>query len=447
MRKNPSSRDNRPGGNRPYKKDTGSGSRGGDKKPYQRGESNGKPYDKPKRSFDNKEEDRPKRPYGTRDDSGYKGGDKTKRPYGTRDNGEPKRFGNSDAKRSFGDNEDRPRKDFGSKDRPQRPYNEDNADKPRRDFNKDDRPKRSFNDKPKRSLGDKGKPRFTKLEENPFDRPFPLGTRKVSGPFRKQFEKEQQERAEKPYKGRKPKEEAPQEAKEMTLNKYIAHSGQCSRRDAAEMVKQGKVKVNGELALDPGYRVQPFDIVTIAGKKLTPQKGRIYILLNKPKGYITTTEDPEGRRTIMDLVDDTGSRLFPVGRLDRNTTGLILLTNDGDLAQKLSHPSYEIKKVYQVTLNKPLTKAHFDQIVDGLTLEDGEVHVDALAYLDEKNELGLEIHNGRNRIVRRIFESLGYEVEKLDRVMYAGLTKKNLPRGHWRQLEEKEVIMLKHFKS
>jgi 23S rRNA pseudouridine2605 synthase len=213
------------------------------------------------------------------------------------------------------------------------------------------------------------------------------------------------------------------------------------------MVKQGKVKVNDELVLDPGYRVKEFDVVSIAGKKLTPQRDRVYVLLNKPKGYITTTDDPQDRDTVMDLVDGVeADRLYPVGRLDRNTSGLLLLTNDGDLAQKLSHPSYETKKVYQVTLNKPLLKKDFEAIVAGLTLEDGEVKVDALSYLDEKNEIGVEIHSGRNRIVRRIFESLGYEVEKLDRVMYAGLTKKNLPRGKWRLLVEKEIIMLKHFK-
>ncbi|MBS1772684.1 MAG: rRNA pseudouridine synthase [Bacteroidetes bacterium] len=233
----------------------------------------------------------------------------------------------------------------------------------------------------------------------------------------------------------------------MTLNKYIAHSGVTNRREAGEMVKQGKVKVNGELMLNPGYRVQPYDVVSIAGKKLTPQKGRVYVLLNKPKGYITTTDDPQGRETVMDLLDGVeADRLYPVGRLDRNTTGLLLLTNDGDLAQRLSHPSYETKKVYQVTLNKALLKKDFEAILAGLTLEDGAVQVDALSYLDEKNELGVEIHSGRNRIVRRIFESLGYEVEKLDRVMYAGLTKKNLPRGKWRLLAEKEIILLKHFK-
>jgi len=235
---------------------------------------------------------------------------------------------------------------------------------------------------------------------------------------------------------------------EMPLNKFIAHSGECSRRDAAELVKQGKVKVNGELVLDPGYRVQHDDKVTMSGKKLTPQKGMAYLLLNKPKGFITTNEDPQGRKTVMQLVGNSGiERLFPVGRLDKETSGLLLITNDGDLTQKLCHPSYNIKKVYQVTLDKPLTKADFEKIIEGVELEDGKAIVDALAYLEKKNELGLEIHSGRNRIVRRIFESLGYVVDKLDRVMYAGLTKKNLPRGKWRFLDPREVVLLKHFKS
>ena len=234
---------------------------------------------------------------------------------------------------------------------------------------------------------------------------------------------------------------------EMPLNKYIAHSGECSRRDAAELVRQGKVKVNGELVLDPGYRVLHDDKVTMSGKKLTPQKGMVYILLNKPKGFITTNDDPQGRKTVMELVGNAGvDRLFPVGRLDRDTSGLLLITNDGDLTQKLCHPSFAIKKVYHVTLDKPLTKADFEKVVAGVELEDGQAIVDEIAYLESKNELGLEIHSGRNRIVRRIFESLGYVVEKLDRVMYAGLTKKNLPRSKWRYLDEREVVLLKHFK-
>ena len=205
--------------------------------------------------------------------------------------------------------------------------------------------------------------------------------------------------------------------------------------------------MNGELVLDPGYRVKSDDKVTLSGKKLTPQKGMVYILLNKPKGFITTNEDPQGRKTVMQLVANSGvERLFPVGRLDRDTSGLLLITNDGELTQKLCHPSYNIKKVYHVTLDKPLTKADFDKIMDGVELEDGKAVVDALAWLDKKNELGLEIHSGRNRIVRRIFESLGYVVDKLDRMMYAGLTKKNLPRSKWRFLDEREVVLLKHFK-
>ncbi|MBS1590251.1 MAG: rRNA pseudouridine synthase [Bacteroidetes bacterium] len=234
----------------------------------------------------------------------------------------------------------------------------------------------------------------------------------------------------------------------MTLNKYISHSGECSRRDAAEMVKQGKVRVNGELILEPGHRVLPGDTVTLQGKKMTPQKNMVYILLNKPKGFITTTEDPEDRKTVMDLVANADvDRLFPVGRLDRNTTGVLLLTNDGTLANKLTHPSYNVKKVYHVTLDKNLTRADYEQIVKGVELEDGRAEVDQVAYLETRKEIGLEIHSGKNRIVRRIFESLGYVVEKLDRVMYAGLTKKNVSRGKWRFLNEKEVIFLKHFKG
>ncbi len=233
----------------------------------------------------------------------------------------------------------------------------------------------------------------------------------------------------------------------MPLNKFIAHSGECSRRDAAELVRQGKAKVNGELIIDPGHKINEGDQVTLSGKKLTPQKGRVYILLNKPKGFITTTDDPKGRRTVMDLVAsaDVG-RVFPIGRLDRATTGLILLTNDGDLAQKLSHPSHNMKKVYHVTLDKRLTQTDFDKIMEGIELEDGKAIVDEMAYLENNNEVGLEIHSGKNRIVRRIFESLGYEVEKLDRMMYAGLTKKNLPRSKWRFLNETEITLLKHFK-
>lgn len=237
---------------------------------------------------------------------------------------------------------------------------------------------------------------------------------------------------------------------EMPLNKYIAHCGLCSRRKAVDYIKEGKVTVNGAPMLEPAFKVTANDVVKMGDKKITIQKNLVYILLNKPKGFITTTDDPEGRQTVMDLITEaTQERVYPVGRLDRNTSGLLLLTNDGELAQKLAHPSNNIKKIYQVELDKPLTKAHFEQILAGVTLEDGLASVDMLAYVDnaDKKQIGIEIHSGKNRIVRRIFEHLDYTVEKLDRVMYAGLTKKNINRGKWRILSEKEVILLKHFKK
>jgi len=234
----------------------------------------------------------------------------------------------------------------------------------------------------------------------------------------------------------------------MPLNKYIAHGGICSRRDAVDLVRGGKVKVNGELILEPGYKVAVTDTVVVAGKKINPVRDFVYILLNKPKDYITTTEDPQQRKTVLDLLKGAPpSRIYPVGRLDRNTSGVLLLTNDGDLSQMLTHPSNEIKKVYAVTLDKPLTKAHFDAILKGVPLEDGMANVDVLAFPDAKDltQVGVEIHSGRNRVVRRIFEHFGYDVKALDRVTFAGLTKKNVNRGKWRFLTEKEVRNLKFF--
>lgn len=231
----------------------------------------------------------------------------------------------------------------------------------------------------------------------------------------------------------------------MPLNKFLAHSGVCSRRDAVDVIKAGKVMVNGVIETSPGYKVERADQIKYNGKILKPSRDAIYVLLNKPKGYITTTEDPKGRKTVMDIFEgEIIDRIFPVGRLDRATTGLLLLTNDGELAQKLTHPKYEMRKVYQVKLDKAVTQEHYDSIKAGLTLEDGVAIVDKMTYLDTADEIGLEIHSGKNRIVRRIFESLGYVVEKLDRVMYAGLTKKNLPKGKWRLLTRQEIINLKH---
>lgn len=235
------------------------------------------------------------------------------------------------------------------------------------------------------------------------------------------------------------------------LNKYIAHGGLCSRRDAAELIRLGKVTVNGNPVTEPGTKVSPADLVKVNGKKVTISRNFVYILLNKPKDYITTTDDPQGRKTVLDLIRHaTTERVYPVGRLDRNTSGVLLLTNDGELAQKLAHPKHEIKKIYHVTLDKALTKADFDKIISGgVILDDGPAFVDVIAYADarDKTQIGLEIHSGRNRIVRRIFEHLGYDVRGLDRVMYAGLTKKNVQRGKWRLLTEKEVRIMKYLNS
>jgi 23S rRNA pseudouridine2605 synthase len=230
------------------------------------------------------------------------------------------------------------------------------------------------------------------------------------------------------------------------LNRYIANAGICSRREADTLIAAGEIKVNGEVITEMGYTVKPEDTVTYGKKRLNREK-MVYVLLNKPKDFITTTEDPEGRKTVMDLVGKASKeRIFPVGRLDRNTTGLLLFTNDGELAHKLTHPSNNISKIYQVELDKPITRDHFEQIVNGLELEDGKAEVDDLAIIGDSNTfLGIQIHIGKNRIVRRIFEHLGYEVVSLDRVQYAGLTKKDLTRGHWRFLNEKEVIRLKYF--
>jgi len=239
---------------------------------------------------------------------------------------------------------------------------------------------------------------------------------------------------------------APTENERMPLNKFIAYCGICGRREAAELVKLGMVLVNGDVIYEPGYKVLGNEDVKVKGKKIFLQKNLVYILLNKPKDYITTAKDPEGRKTVLDLVKQaTKERVYPVGRLDRNTTGVLLLTNDGELAQKLTHPSFQIKKIYDVKLDKPLAKKDLEAIINGVTLEDGLIKADAVAYVDpkDKSTVGIEIHSGRNRIVRRIFEHLGYDVKNLDRVMFANLTKKNVDRGTWRFLNEKEVRLLK----
>jgi 23S rRNA pseudouridine2605 synthase len=232
----------------------------------------------------------------------------------------------------------------------------------------------------------------------------------------------------------------------MSLSKYLALSGVCSRRKAVELIEKGAVIVNGHVIKEPGFKLTPTDLITANGQSIKPEE-KIYILLNKPKDYISTVFDEKGRKTIMDLVRlNTDVRLYPVGRLDRSTTGLIVLTNDGELALKLSHPRYEVVKTYQVTLDKPLSASHFKKIgQEGVNLEDGHVDVDVITYVpgERKNVIMLDIHSGRNRIVRRIFEEFGYSVKKLDRIAYAGLTKQGLKNGHWRFLELHEVRTLK----
>lgn len=238
---------------------------------------------------------------------------------------------------------------------------------------------------------------------------------------------------------------------EVRLNKYISNAGICSRRKADEYIKEGLVKVNNEIVYEMGHKVKPGDVVHFRDK-IVVSESKFYVLLNKPKDFITTTSDEKGRRTVLDLIKNAapGVRMYPVGRLDRNTTGLLLLTNDGELAQKLSHPSSNVIKVYQAELDKPITATDLDKIREGITLEDGIALVDEVDITFppvDHRFVGIAIHIGKNRIVRRIFEHLGYDVKRLDRVSYAGLTKKDLPRGHWRHLTEKEVIFLKHMNA
>jgi 23S rRNA pseudouridine2605 synthase len=229
------------------------------------------------------------------------------------------------------------------------------------------------------------------------------------------------------------------------LNKYIASTGLCSRREADEYIKSGLISVNGKVITELGVKIKPTDSVKYEGKNLTEQK-KIYILLNKPKDYVTTTRDPHAKKNVLDLIHNSDKeRIYPVGRLDRNTTGILLLTNDGDLTTKLTHPKFNKLKIYHVHLNKVLKVPDIDKIARGVTLEDGFIKVDSISYVNpnDKKQIGIEIHSGRNRIIRRIFEHLNYKIIKLDRVYFAGLTKKGLTRGKWRYLSDKEVSMLK----
>ena len=317
---------------------------------------------------------------------------------------------------------DKPRRQFGDKPA----YGErKSGDKPRYEHRDGDKLRRQYGDKPaygERKFGDK------KYGDRKFgDKPYKPGPRKHD---------------DKP--ASYPKFTPEKQVGEMRLNRFLAQSGLCSRREADDFITAGLVTVNGQIVTQLGTKVLPTDEVKFNDSRVQGEK-KVYLVLNKPKGYVTSLDDPHAGKTVMDLVEGACTeRIYPVGRLDKNSLGLLLFTNDGDLTKQLTHPSYKKKKIYQVTLDKPLARADMDRIAEGITLEDGEIFADEISYVKEnKQEIGIEIHSGRNRIVRRIFEFLGYTVTKLDRVYYAGLTKKNLKRGAWRFLSREEVERLK----
>ena len=375
--------------------------------------------------------DKPRRQYGDKPAYGERSfGDKPR--YEHRDGDKPRRqYGDKPAygERKYGD---KPRYEHRDGDKPRRQYGDKPAygersfgDKPRYEHRDGDKPRRQYGDKPaygERKFGDK------KYGDRKFgDKPYKPGPRKHD---------------DKP--ASYPKFTPEKQVGEMRLNRFLAQSGLCSRREADDFITAGLVTVNGQIVTQLGTKVLPTDEVKFNDSRVQGEK-KVYLVLNKPKGYVTSLDDPHAGKTVMDLVEGACTeRIYPVGRLDKNSLGLLLFTNDGDLTKQLTHPSYLKKKIYQVTLDKPLARADMDRIAEGITLEDGEIFADEISYVKEnKQEIGIEIHSGRNRIVRRIFEFLGYTVTKLDRVYYAGLTKKNLKRGAWRFLSREEVERLK----
>ncbi len=355
-------------------------------------------------------------------------------------------------KREFGDGERRERRSFGDKpERGTRSFDDNKSRAPKRDFSGRERGDRSFGEK----SGERRS--FTKREDAPFrgERSSSRegGERRSKSSFAsdkhqsEDFESSKSMRSS-DFKDRS-KKPAAKPAKQgnddglIRLNKYLSNAGIASRREADILIQSGVVKVNGEVVDQLGYKIKPGDKVTYGDSAVKTER-KVYMLVNKPKDYITTVDDPRERKTVMELIEGAcKERVYPVGRLDRNTTGVLLLTNDGELTTKLTHPKFGVKKVYNVTLNKGLKAEDFRKIIEGIELEDGPIAVDDLAFVGEgKKEIGLEIHSGRNRIVRRIFEHLGYDVIKLDRVVFAGLTKKDLPRGKYRFLTAKEISFL-----
>ena len=404
--------------------------------------------DKPKGKFFKGEGKSEKPAFGKRFDSG----EDSRKSFGEKkffkEGGSSKRFEKREEgdfpRKSFGDKSDRfEKKDFGAKKFERKG---DDSSKPfKKNFSEDKFSKGEEGRKVYKGRGRDEKPQYA------YEKPkFSEGKSEEKRGFGKNRIRKQELNPDRPdynfdnLPSKKNKGKGEDET--IRLNKYIANSGICSRREADDLIAQGFVMVNGEVVTEMGHKVKKTDRVVFQGKKVNPEKP-VYVLLNKPKDFITTTDDPMERKTVMKLVENAcEERIFPVGRLDRNTTGLLLFTNDGELAAKLSHPSNEIKKIYQVTLDKPLTQKDEEQILEGFSLEDGEVKVGDMQVLSkDRTILGLEIHIGRNRIVRRIFAHFGYEVVQLDRVMYAGLDKKDLKRGHYRFLTEQEVIRLKYY--
>ena len=409
------------------------------------------------------------------------GSDRPQRPY-NREGGDRPRFNREDRpQRSFNreDGSERPyrprvNREGNSTDRPYRPYNREGGD---RNYNREggDRPYRpSYNNNRERNFnredrpwhnnsgeGNSDRPRFQRPNTNyggnsynreDGDRPRRPRINSGGGSYGQGFSRPVRRTADydpnAKYSRKKQieyKEQFVDPNEPIRLNKFLANAGVCSRREADEFITAGVVSVNGEVVTELGTKIKRSDVVKFHDEPVSIER-KVYVLFNKPKDCVTTSDDPQERRTVMDFVKGAcNERIYPVGRLDRNTTGVLLLTNDGDLASKLTHPKFLKKKIYHVYLDKNLTKADMDQIAAGVQLEDGEIHADTISYASDtdKAQVGIEIHSGKNRIVRRIFESLGYKVMKLDRVFFAGLTKKNLRRGEWRYLTEQEVNFLR----
>ena len=420
------------GSDRPYRPRFNPNAENGDRP--QRSYNTDRPY-RPR--YNSEGGDRPQRSYGNN-----AGGDRPYRPrYNSEGGDRPQRpYGNN----AGGDRPYRPRYNSEGSDRPQRPYgNNAGGDRPYRPrYNSEggDRPQRPYGNN---AGGDRPfRPRYNSNGDRP-QRPY--GNRdSYSRPIRRTGDYDPNAKYSK-KKQIEYKEQFVDPNEPIRLNKFLANAGVCSRREADEFITAGVVSVNGEVVTELGTKIKRGDEVKFHDQTVSIER-KIYVLLNKPKDTVTTSDDPQARRTVMDLVKGAcDERIYPVGRLDRNTTGVLLLTNDGDLASKLTHPSFKKKKIYHVWLDKNVAIEDMEKIANGLELEDGEIHADAISYAseDDKSQVGIEIHSGRNRIVRRIFESLGYHVTKLDRVYFAGLTKKNLGRGKWRYLNEREVNALR----